>query len=186
MAELMMHNPDMVQFRNINGNNIPFTKEEGTDRGKPLGGQLKALGMESDSPKVKKMLDNALKDVMSPDNKERIVSGQKVTNFHRSDDAVLITKKMEIKDDTTGGKVKLDVGEITNCRVFAGKDADDDFRIADELVKRFPNTKKEDWKHTKGFGYVIDKDGNKRLANIHWIEHENFGQIDWKVKKYLE
>lgn len=59
------------------------------------------------------------------------------------------------------------------------------YRNTWKYVKKFPDTKEEDWQHVKGFGLVATPDGNYD-AEIHWSQCESVGKVDLFIKRWIE
>lgn len=72
--------------------------------------------------------------------------------------------------------------EINGIYSFAGKGSDTNLVVAGFIAKQYGGNP-SDWGHLCGFSKVTDANGVKRDAEIHWFEHEEIGQIKFKVKE---
>lgn len=107
-----------------------------------------------------------------------------VTAFKRSNDKIAVTSDVGIKRGKHG-KVTMLVGEITGVEDFAGVDGKKPVLVEAHLIEQFGG-KPGTWRHTKGIGKIRTGDGAEKLAELHWFENDEVGQIKWKVKKYME
>ena len=180
-------------FREVNGNAIKFSAETG----EMIDGQPKAMGGNSSvSDMIKQTIDrnearkkyprkgNAVcEDKVTFDNPNSVKKdkkGRAITRFCHDENEmkVMVQIQVECKD---GRKFKLCRGKIEHLTVFAAKDVGRGLDAAEGLSRQFGGLP-DSWKHVKGIGTVIDKDGKQKKANIHWFESPEVGQWGWKVK----
>ena len=72
------------------------------------------------------------------------------------------------------------IGEITNVETFATGSG----------IRELPRLRrvygKGRWRKRKGVAQVLLADKAIRLAEIHWYEATGMGQIEFKIKRYLD
>lgn len=110
--------------------------------------------------------------------------GRKVTHFNHDEDTMKVTRQVKV-EDALGNKYKICREPIEHLTVFAAKDVGRGLDVADKLKEQSGGSA-DSWKHVKGIGTVVDKDGNKRKADLHWFESPETGQVGWKIKQFVE
>lgn len=110
--------------------------------------------------------------------------GRVVTHFNHDENTMKITKQIRL-EDKIGKGYKICRENIEHLTVFASADVGKGVKQAEHLTDQVGGDKAK-WKHVKGIGTVVDKDGNKRKADIHWFENPESGQVGWKIKQFLE
>lgn len=110
-------------------------------------------------------------------------SPPEITKFKTSNGSMKITSDLSVKFSKSGkSTVTIKAGEeITGIYSFAGKGSGKNLVVSGLLAKQYGGEPKE-WAHLCGFADVITDKGNKYCAEIHWFEHEDVGQIKFKVK----
>ena len=110
-------------------------------------------------------------------------SPPEITKFKTSNGSMKITSDLSVKFSKSGkSTVTIKAGEeITGIYSFAGKGSGKNLVVSGLLAKQYGGEPKE-WAHLCGFADVITDKGNKYRAEIHWFEHEDVGQIKFKVK----
>lgn len=110
-------------------------------------------------------------------------SPPEITKFKTSNGSMKITSDLSVKFSKSGkSTVTIKAGEeITGIYSFAGKGSGKNLVVSGLLAKQYGGKPKE-WAHLCGFADVITDKGNKYRAEIHWFEHEDVGQIKFKVK----
>ena len=87
----------------------------------------------------------------------------------------------------------LDTGELfhftentrlQNVEVFAGKGTKQELRIAEKYANRHGGNP-EDWQHVKAFGYIDTPEGSMHVE-VHWMQCEGIGKVDFFIKEWLE
>lgn len=110
--------------------------------------------------------------------------GRVVTHFNHDENTMKITKQIKV-DGKIGNEYKICREPIEHLTVFAsdsvGRGVDQREKLS-EQVGGIPNK----WKHVKGIGTVVGKDGKKHKADIHWFENPESGQVCWKIKQFVE
>lgn len=121
---------------------------------------------------------------LTPEGKERYTKNNKVSmnlqNFASN-------KALSIRDPSTGERYNLiDGSHIWNKHVFYGKGCSTPINEdkIDYLLDRYGGEEKE-WEKVKGIG-DLDYHGEPRRAEIHWYHENSVGEVDHKVKKWLE
>lgn len=110
--------------------------------------------------------------------------GKPVTHFNHDEDTMQITRQIKV-EDALEKKYKICREPIEHLTVFAAKDVGRGLDVADKLAKQVGGTA-DSWKHVKGIGTVVDSEGNKRKADIHWFESPEVGQTRWKIKQFVD
>ena len=110
--------------------------------------------------------------------------GGTVTHFNHDENEMKVEKEITA-EDSKGQKFTICVGKIEHLTIFASEEIDRPVRKAKSLARRVGGSA-EKWKHVKGMGYVIDKKGNRKLADLHWFENPETGQAEWKLKQFRE
>lgn len=108
--------------------------------------------------------------------------GRKVTHFNHDEDTMKVTRQVKV-EDAFGKKYKICREPIEHLTVFAAKDVGRGLDVAEKLAEQTGGSV-DSWKHVKGIGTVVDKDGNKRRADLHWFESPETGQVGWKIKAF--
>jgi len=110
--------------------------------------------------------------------------GRIVTHFNHDENTMKITKQVKV-EDALGKKYKICREPVEHLTVFASKDVGRGVDVADGLASQTDSTA-DSWKHVKGIGTVVDSEGNKRKADLHWFESPETGQVGWKIKQFLD
>lgn len=95
-----------------------------------------------------------------------------------------ITSDLEVKASKSG-KVRAFIregGKITNISSFAGEGSSENLVMSGSLANSYKGTKPEEWSHKTGDSEV-EIDGKTYPAEIHWFEHDEVGQVSFKLKK---
>ena len=106
-----------------------------------------------------------------------------VTKFPTVGGKMQITSDLKVKASKSG-KTMVTIpkgGEIEGIYSFAGKGSDKNLVVAGLLSKQFGG-KPGEWGHLCGFATVVAADGSEHRIEIHWFEHDDIGQIKFKVK----
>lgn len=75
--------------------------------------------------------------------------------------------------------------EVTDVISFARGDGIDDIkRLTQQYTVNGKPTPNKDWQKVKGNGIIV-KEGHRRLAEIHWYQCKNVGQVEHKRKRWL-
>ncbi len=106
-----------------------------------------------------------------------------VTKFPTSGGKMKITSDLKVKASKSGKTtVTIKKGsEIEGIYSFAGKGSDKNLVVSGRLSKQFGG-KPGEWGHLCGFATVVAADGSEYRREIHWFEHDDIGQIKFKVK----
>lgn len=194
-------------FREVNGNAIKFSSETG----EPIDGQPKAFGVDD----LQSMIDNARAKIEAQKEKaaesvrrnrehprkgymtcEEPVTfanagettkdhlGRDVTHFNHDEDTMEITSPVKVQD-VTGNEFEIVPGSIEHLTVFAANGVGRGLDAADGLADQVGGSP-ESWKHCKGIAKVVGIDGTEREADIHWFESKECGQLEWKIKQFVE
>jgi len=107
-----------------------------------------------------------------------------ITAFKRNDGKISVTSDVGIKRGKYG-KATMLTGEITGVEDFAGVAGKKPVIVEEHLIEQFGG-KPGTWRHTKGIGKIRTSNGDEKLAEIHWFENDEVGQIKWKVKRELK
>lgn len=111
------------------------------------------------------------------------IKSYKVTKFKTEGDTMHVTGDFKVKASKSGKTEVTVKGDITGVYSFAGKGSENNFVNSGNFAKQFPSTKPKDWSHKCGFGTVEDANGKTYTAEIHWFEHDDVGQLGYKIKK---
>lgn len=168
------------------GEHIHIGKDGNPDKGNPY--LLAAIegGLKSTEAKQRKtgMKCEVPVEFAKPGSIEKDKFGRSVTHFNHDENVMVITKQIRVKDKI-GGRYKICREPIEHLTVFASKDVGKGVAQSERLSEQVGGDK-EKWKHVKGIGTVVDENGNKRKADIHWFENPESGQVGWKIKQFLE
>lgn len=95
-----------------------------------------------------------------------------------------ITSDLKVKASKSGKtSVTIKEGqEIEGIYSFAGKGSDKNLVVSGLLASQLGGEPAE-WAHLCGFATVTASDGTEHQAEIHWFEHDDVGQVKFKVKK---
>ena len=106
-----------------------------------------------------------------------------VTRFETVDGKMKITSDLPVKASKSGKTtVTIKAGqEIDGIYSFAGNGSDKNLVVSGLLAKQYGGKPKE-WGHLCGFATVTSDDGTQGRKEIHWFEHEQIGQVGFKVK----
>lgn len=107
-----------------------------------------------------------------------------VTHFNHDENVMKITRQIRV-EDVIGNRYKICREPIEHLTVFASSEIGRGVDVAEKLSEQVGGDKSK-WKHVKGIGTVVDKNGKKTKADIHWFENPESGQILWKIKQFLE
>jgi len=110
--------------------------------------------------------------------------GRNVTHFSHDEDTMKITRPIKVKD-SLGRSFRISPEPIEHLTIFAADKVGRGLDAAKGLSEQVGGSP-ESWKHSKGIGTVIDKDGNKRKADLHWFESPEGGQVEWKIKQFVD
>ena len=110
--------------------------------------------------------------------------GRKVTHFNHDENDMQITRQIRVEADD-GQSYKICRGKIEHLTVFASSEVRRGVDVAEKLAEQVGGDKTK-WKHVKGIGTVVSKDGKQRKADLHWFENPESGQVGWKIKQFLE
>ena len=110
--------------------------------------------------------------------------GKKVCHFNHDENTMKVTRQVKVKDDN-GRNFKICREDIEHLTVFAADDMKRKVDKAKYLAEQFGGDLK-DWKHVKGIATIVDIEGNKSKADVHWFENPKVGQVLFKVKQFLE
>ena len=194
-------------FRMVNGNAIKFSSETG----EPMEGQPKAFGVND----LQEMINNARAAIEARQEqaKEQERAEQQhsrkgymtceepvefpnagevtkdnlsrgVTHFNHDEDTMNITDSVKV-EDPSGDSFEIVPGTIEHLTIFAAHNVGRGLDAAQGLSQQVGG-KPESWKHCKGIGRVVGKDGVEREADIHWFESKECGQLEWKIKQFVE
>ena len=90
--------------------------------------------------------------------------------------------------DKATGKVYhyAEDSRVQDRQVFAGYGTKTPLNegVAEHWVEIYGGTA-EKWQHVKGYG-VIDDEGERIRAEVHWFQEESVGQVEHKIKRWLE
>ena len=110
--------------------------------------------------------------------------GRKIFHFSHDENNMSLSKQINVRDES-GSNYKICRGNIEHLTVFAASDMDRGVDVAEKLSEQFGGEAKS-WKHVKGIGTIVDKDGKQGKADLHWFESPECGQVLFKVKQFLE
>ena len=102
--------------------------------------------------------------------------------IHHSLSAAAFRDNILLPNGNTG-KIK-EGSTITKVVAFAGKGTNKELRVAKYLEQQY-GVNRDEWKHSRGDGYVVCDDGKTRHAELHWFECKDIGRIKMKVKRYF-
>lgn len=106
-----------------------------------------------------------------------------VTKFQRKGGKMEITSDVKVKAD--GRNVTLKAGtDVTKIVDFAGAGKKKPVGVEPHLISQYGGTKGS-WKHTRGEAEVLDN-GKSVKAELHWFESKDVGQVNLKVKRFME
>lgn len=112
--------------------------------------------------------------------------GRTVTHFDHDEETMKITSDIPVSDGAGGSRYKIKNGStIEHLTVFAAEGVGRGLDAAKGLAEQVGGDPAS-WKHSKGIGTVVGKDGVERKADIHWFESQEAGQLEWKIKYFLE
>ena len=111
-------------------------------------------------------------------------AASEATKFKTTNGKMEITSDLKVKASKSGkSKVTIKAGqEIEGIYSFAGKGSDQNLVVSGLLAKQLGG-KPSEWAHLCGFAAVIEPDGTEAKREIHWFEHDEIGQVKFKVKK---
>ncbi len=106
-----------------------------------------------------------------------------VTKFHTSGGKMKITSDLKVKASKSGKTtVTIKKGsEIEGIYSFAGKGSNKNLVVSGLLAEQYGG-KPGEWGHLCGFATVLTVSGELANAELHWFEHDDIGQIGFKVK----
>lgn len=110
--------------------------------------------------------------------------GRTVTHFNHDEDKMEITRQVNV-EDALGKQYKICREPIEHLTVFAAKDVGRGLDVAEKIAKQSGGSV-DSWKHVKGIGTIVDSEGNKRKADLHWFESPETGQVGWKIKQFVD
>ena len=110
--------------------------------------------------------------------------GRRITRFNHDENEMNVTRQVRVQDEI-GQSYKICREKIEHLTIFAASDMNRKVDVAEKLAKQLGGSA-EGWKHVKGIGVIVGKDGKKRKADLHWFENPDVGQVNWKVKEFLE
>jgi len=110
--------------------------------------------------------------------------GRTITHFNHDEDTMKVTSQIPVSDGTGTG-YKICRGEIEHLTIFAADGVGRGLDAANGLADQVGGAAAS-WKHVKGIGTVVGKDGVQRKADLHWFESPEAGQLEWKIKYFLE
>lgn len=111
-------------------------------------------------------------------------AASEATKFKTVGGKMKITSDLKVKASKSGkSTVTIKAGnEIDGIYSFAGKGSNKNLVVSGLLSKQFGGEPSE-WSHLCGFATVTASNGMEKREEIHWFEHEDIGQIKFKVKK---
>lgn len=110
--------------------------------------------------------------------------GRTVTHFNHDEDVMEVTRQVKV-EDALGDQYKICREPIEHLTVFAADGVGRGLDVAEKLAAQAGGSVKS-WKHVKGIGTVVDNNGQKRKADIHWFESPEAGQVRWKIKQFMD
>lgn len=110
--------------------------------------------------------------------------GRTVTHFNHDEDIMEVTRQVKV-EDALGDQYKICREPIEHLTVFAADGVGRGLDVAEKLAEQSGGSAVS-WKHVKGIGTVVDKNGQKRKADIHWFESPESGQVGWKIKRFAD
>jgi len=125
-------------------------------------------------------------DVVKFNNFDKVNEDHGITETHfcHDEDTMYVAKDVH-KVRHNDVFLKMPFGRIEHITVFAAEDIPNKLKKKIEFADMFPDVNPKLWKHVKGIGYIINENGDKVLADIHWFENPEYGQFGWKVKEYV-
>lgn len=111
--------------------------------------------------------------------------GKLVTHFNHDEDIMQVTRQIKEVGSSDGNFYKVCRGIIEHLTVFASAKVGRGVDVEQKLIGQVGGSAGS-WKHVKGIGTVVDKEGNQRKADLHWFESPECGQVRWKIKQFAE
>ena len=94
-------------------------------------------------------------------------------------------KNYNVLDFDSGEYFQFTEGtRLQNVEVFAGKGTKKELRIAEKYASKHGGNPK-DWQHVKAFGYIDTPEGSMKVE-VHWMQCEGVGKVDFFVKRWME
>ncbi len=111
-------------------------------------------------------------------------AASEATKFQTKNGKMKITSDLKVKASKSGKtSVTIKEGrEIDGIYSFAGKGSDKNLVVSGLLAKQLGG-KPDEWAHLCGFATITATDGTESRAEIHWFEHDDVGQVKFKIKK---
>lgn len=193
--------------RDVDGNAVKFSSETYL----PMEGQPKAFGANS----LQEMVDNARSAIEARNEQAQArraalsehprkgymtceepvefqnvgettkdTKGRDVTHFNHDEETMTVTSEVRVEDGQ-GRRFTILPGPIEHLTIFASAEVGRGLDAAQGLSEQVGGSP-ESWKHSKGIGRVVTADGEEREADIHWFESRECGQLEWKIKQFVE
>ena len=104
-------------------------------------------------------------------------------NLKRNNGVISLENPVYFKGSADGKyRGRMISGDIVDVEDFAGKGCKKELYQANGIARDRGGVP-EDWVHSKGFVIKPLEDGREQVTELHWIENENFGAFNLKVKK---